>query len=232
MTQEIVIKTQDLKQTYKMGRENSIYALRGIDFELKSGEFVALVGASGSGKSTFMHLVGLLQRPTGGKIFIEGVDVTDLPRRKYSKLRAKKIGFIFQGFNLIPTLSARENVILAARYAGTSNKEAKKNSEELLKKLGLADRMNHRPSELSGGQQQRVAIARALVNNPAIILADEPTGELDSKTSAEIVELLHNLSAKGQTILMVTHNEDVAKKAHREVRMADGKIISDQKRKI
>jgi len=232
MTQKIVIKTQGLKQTYKMGRENSIYALRGIDFELKSGEFVALVGASGSGKSTFMHLVGLLQRPTGGKIFIEGIDVTDLPRRKYSKLRAKKIGFIFQGFNLIPTLSARENVILAARYVGTSNKEAKKNSEELLKKLGLADRMNHRPSELSGGQQQRVAIARALVNNPAIILADEPTGELDSKTSAEIVELLHNLSAKGQTILMVTHNEDVAKKAHREVRMADGKIISDHKRNI
>ena len=222
---EVVIETKNLTKTYKLGRGNLVSALAGVDFELKKGDFVALIGPSGSGKSTFMHLVGLLQTPSSGEIWINGKNMSKISSRNYPKFRAKHIGFVFQGFNLIPTLSAKENVILAGRYSGLSQKIAKERAEKLLKRVGLKDRMNHRPDELSGGQQQRVAIARALINTPSIILADEPTGELDSKTSKEIVEMLKELNKQGQTFLIVTHNLEVAKMTKQIIKMHDGKIV-------
>lgn len=220
-----VLETKKLTKVYRPGKQNEVRALDGVDFKLKKADFVALVGPSGSGKSTFMHLIGLLQRPTSGKIMIGGKDMTAISNKLYPKIRAKKIGFIFQGFNLISTLSAIENVMLAGRYAGLSGKEARARAEKILTELGLEERINHRPSELSGGQEQRVAIARALINDPEIILADEPTGELDSRNSAEIVKLLKELSRRGQTILIVTHNLEVAKKANKIIKMQDGKMI-------
>ncbi len=224
-TTKTVLETRKLTKIYRRGKQNEVRALDSVNFKLKRGEFVALVGPSGSGKSTFMHLIGLLQRPTSGKIFITGSDMTRIPSKLYPKIRAQKIGFVFQGFNLISTLSALENVMLAGRYAGLSGKQARQRAEEVLANLGLKDRMHHRPSELSGGQEQRVAIARALINEPKIIMADEPTGELDSKNSAEIVRLLKDLSSRGQTILIVTHNPEVARKADRIVRMQDGRVV-------
>jgi putative ABC transport system ATP-binding protein len=221
----VVLETKKLTKIYRRGKENEVRALNGVSFKLKRGDFVALVGPSGSGKSTFMHLIGLLQKPTSGKVYIGGADMTAIPNKLYPKVRAKKIGFVFQGFNLISTLNAFENVMLAGRYAGLSSKEAREKAEKVLTDLGLKNRMYHRPSELSGGQEQRVAIARALINSPEIILADEPTGELDSKNSVEIVKLLKGLSKKGQTILIVTHNLDVAKKADKVIKMQDGKMI-------
>ena len=222
---KIVLETKKLTKIYRPGKQNEVRALDGVSFKLKKSDFVALIGPSGSGKSTFMHLIGLLQKPTSGKIFISGDDMTQISNRLYPKIRAKKIGFVFQGFNLISTLSAKENVMLAGRYAGLSGKEARERTEKLLSDLGLKDRMNHRPNELSGGQEQKVAIARALVNNPEIILADEPTGELDSKNSAEIVKILRDLARQGQTIMIVTHNLEVAKKADKIIKMQDGKMI-------
>jgi len=227
MQKRIAVRTEGLAKTYRLGRDNLIKALDGVDFELEEGDFAALVGPSGSGKSTFMHLVGLLQSPDEGRVIINGEDMSRVPRRKYPSLRSRKIGFIFQGFNLIPNLTALENVVLAAKYARMPSRVAVQKSKEILTKLGLGDRMKHRPSELSGGQQQRVAIARALINNPAIILADEPTGELDTKTSAEIVKILQDLNQNGQTILIVTHNPEVAKEAKRIIKMADGKIFKE-----
>ncbi len=225
-TENIIIQAKGLCQTYNKGRVNEVKALCGVDFEAKKGEFVALVGPSGSGKSTLMHLLGLLQTPTAGEIIIDGENMKRLAKRRYPRVRAEKIGFVFQGFNLIATLSALENVILAGQYAGLSRRKAKEKAEKVLRDLGLGDRMSHRPNELSGGQQQRVAIARALVNNPAVILADEPTGELDSKNSDEIVKILRELARGGQTIIIVTHNLDVAEKADRIVKMRDGNIVS------
>ena len=222
---ETVIKTKELQKTYRLGRKNFVSALNGVDFELGKGDFVALVGPSGSGKSTFMHLVGLLQTPSAGKIWIKGEEMTEVSKRSYPRFRSENIGFVFQGFNLIPTLTAKENVMLSGRYAGMSHRLARDHAEELLAKFGLQDRMNHKPDELSGGQQQRVAIARALINSPAIILADEPTGELDSKTSREVVEMLKELNSSGQTILIVTHNTEVAKMAKKIVEMKDGRIV-------
>lgn len=221
----VVLEAKKLTKIYRKGKQNEVRALDGVNFKLYKGDFVALVGPSGSGKSTFMHLIGLLQKPTSGKVFIGGSDMTAISNKLYPKIRAKKIGFIFQGFNLISTLSAIENVMLAGRYAGLSGKEARERAEKILTELGLEERMHHRPSELSGGQEQRVAIARALVNDPEIILADEPTGELDSKNSDEIVKLLKSLSKKGQTILIVTHNLDVANKTDKVIKMQDGKMI-------
>jgi putative ABC transport system ATP-binding protein len=222
---KIVLETKKLTKIYRKGKQNEVKALDRVNFKLEKGEFVALVGPSGSGKSTFMHLVGLLQRPTSGKILIGGKDVTAISKKFYPKIRARKIGFVFQGFNLIATLSALENVMLAGQYAGLPSKEARSRARKILTDLGLEGRMGHRPNELSGGQEQRVAIARALINNPEIILADEPTGELDSKNSNEIVKLLKGLSQKGQTILIVTHNLEVARKADKIIKMQDGKMI-------
>jgi putative ABC transport system ATP-binding protein len=220
-----ILETKKLTKIYRKGKQNEVRALDNVSFKLKQGEFAALIGPSGSGKSTFMHLVGLLQKPTSGKVLIGGRDVTAVPNKFYPKIRARRIGFVFQGFNLIPTLSALENVMLAGQYAGLSGREARTRAEKILTNLGLKERMRHRPFELSGGQAQRVAIARALINEPQIILADEPTGELDTTNSNEIVKLLKGLSRKGQTILIVTHNLEVAKKADRVINMKDGKII-------
>ncbi len=221
---KIILETRKLTKVYRKGKQNEVVALDRVDFKLRKGDFVALIGPSGSGKSTFMHLIGLLQRPTSGKVLISGSDMTGLSSKLYPKIRAKKIGFVFQGFNLVSTLNAIENVMLAGRYAGLSAREAREKAEKILTKLGLEGRLYHRPNELSGGQEQRVAIARALINDPEIILADEPTGELDSKTSKDLMKMLKELNDKGQTILMVTHNLDVAKIAKKIVKMKDGKI--------
>ncbi len=223
MESEIIVKATGLKKSYKMSKHNVVQALNGVDIEVKKGDFTAIVGPSGCGKSTLMHILGLLDRPDEGQLIIDGEDFSKLKDGKAYKVRAKKVGFIFQGFNLIPTLTALENVILAGKYGGMKVSERKKRAVELLDMVGLAERMNHKPNELSGGQQQRVAIARALMNNPAIILADEPTGELDTKTSLEIMEMLKKLNREGKTFLIVTHNTDVAAECKNIIRLKDGK---------
>lgn len=224
-SENTVFLVKNLSKTYNRGKINEVRALRGVDLKVKKGEFVALVGPSGSGKSTLMHLMGLLQTPTSGEIVLDGENMKHIPKRRYPRVRAEKIGFVFQGFNLINTLNAKENVVLAGQYAGLPRRKAVQATEKILKDLGLGDRMAHRPNELSGGQQQRVAIARALVNKPAVILADEPTGELDSKNSDEIVKILKDLAKNGQAVVIVTHNMEVAEKADRIIKMKDGKII-------
>ena len=207
-----------------MSKTNTIKALDGANIKVLEGDFSAIVGHSGCGKSTLMHILGLLDRPDEGKLIIDGEDMSKLKDKVANKIRAKKIGFIFQGFNLIPTLTALENVILAGKYGGMKKTERKKRAVELFKLVGLADRMNHKPNELSGGQQQRVAIARALMNNPTVILADEPTGELDSKISLEIIEILKKLNKENnQTFLIVTHNNEVAEACKKIIKLKDGK---------
>jgi putative ABC transport system ATP-binding protein len=221
---KIVVKATGLKKTYKMSKHNIVQALCGVDIEVKKGDFSAIIGPSGCGKSTLMHILGLLDRPDEGTLEIDGVDMTKLKEKQAYKMRAKKIGFIFQGFNLIPTLTAMENVLLAGKYGGMKIAARKERAEELLKLLGLEERTNHKPNELSGGQQQRVAIARALMNDPAIILADEPTGELDSKTSLEIMDILKKLNREeNMTFLIVTHNMEVANDCKKIIRLKDGR---------
>jgi len=221
---KIVVKAKGIEKSYKMSKQNVVCALCGVDIEVREGDFSAIIGPSGCGKSTLMHILGLLDRPDAGTLEIDGIDMTKLPEKQAFKMRAKKIGFIFQGFNLIPTLTAFENIVLAGRYGGM-NKTARLNrAKELLKMLGLLERMNHKPSELSGGQQQRVAIARALMNDPAIILADEPTGELDTKTSMEIMDILKKLNREeNKTFLIVTHNMEVAEACKKIIKLRDGK---------
>ena len=219
-----LIQATGLKKSYKMSKTNIVKALDGVDIEVKEGDFSAIVGHSGCGKSTLMHILGLLDRPDEGKLIIDGDDVSKLKDNVANKIRAKKIGFIFQGFNLIPSLTAIENVMLAGKYGGMKAWARKERATELLELVGLKDRMNHKPNELSGGQQQRVAIARALMNNPAVILADEPTGELDSKTSLEIIDMLKKLNKEdNQTFLIVTHNTEVADACKKKIRLQDGK---------
>lgn len=219
-----IIKATGVKKSYKMSKKNAVNALRGVNIEVKEGDFSAIVGPSGCGKSTLMHILGLLDRADSGKIVIDNIDVSNFKDKEANKIRAEKIGFIFQGFNLIPTLTAIENVMLAGKYGGMKLKERKERAFNLLGLVGLSDRVNHKPNELSGGQQQRVAIARALMNNPAIILADEPTGELDSKTSLEIIEILKKLNCQNnQTFLIVTHNTEVADACKKKIRLKDGK---------
>lgn len=219
-----IIEAKGLKKSYKMSKTNTVKALDGIDIVINEGDFSAIVGPSGCGKSTLMHILGLLDRPDEGQITIDGIDVSKLKDKIAYKLRAQKIGFIFQGFNLIPTLTALENVVLAGKYGGMKLADRKKRAVELLQLVGLGDRMNHNPNELSGGQQQRVAIARALMNNPTVILADEPTGELDSKTSLEIIDMLKKLNKENkQTFLIVTHNTEVAEACKKIIRLRDGK---------
>jgi putative ABC transport system ATP-binding protein len=220
---KVVISAKNIQKSYKMSKTNIVQALKGVDLEVKEGDFTAIVGPSGCGKSTLMHIVGMVDRAEGGEIVIDGQDVSTIKERQATKIRAKKIGFIFQGFNLLPTLSALDNVALAGRYGGMSKRKAKEEAAKMLEDMGLKDRLNHLPNELSGGQQQRVAIARALINKPAIILADEPTGELDSKNSIEIIEMLKDLNSKNnQTFLIVTHNLEVARACKQVVELKDG----------
>jgi putative ABC transport system ATP-binding protein len=225
-----VIRIRDLHKVYRMG-DIEVEALRGINLAIQRGEFIAVTGASGSGKSTFMNILGCLDRPTSGEYFLEGEDVSTLSSDEWAHIRNRKIGFVFQGFNLLHRTSAVENVELPMMYNGIQSKERHQRALEVLKLVGLAERSHHLPNQLSGGQQQRVAIARALVNRPALILADEPTGNLDTKTSVEIMELFQNLNEKeGITIVLVTHEPDIAGFAKRQIVFRDGLIISDNRK--
>jgi putative ABC transport system ATP-binding protein len=222
-----VIKTVQLTKTYKVG-DIDVPALKTVNLTIEKGEFVAIMGASGSGKSTLMNLIGCLDMPTSGDYFLDGVNTSKLSQNEYADIRNQKIGFVFQGFNLLARTTALENVELPLMYDRVRKiKDPLKKSMEALERVGLADRVHHIPSQLSGGQQQRVALARALVNNPAIILADEPTGNLDSKTSVEVFQLFQQLNDEGITVIMVTHERDFASFAKRIVEMRDGKVIRD-----
>jgi putative ABC transport system ATP-binding protein len=221
-----IIKTENISRMYQMGTE-TIHALRSISIEIKRGEYVAFMGPSGSGKSTLMNIVGCLDTPTSGTYILNGNDVSNMADNELATVRNKEIGFVFQTFNLLPRSSSLENVALPLIYAGYGKSEREERAMEALNSVGLGTRAQHKPNELSGGQRQRVAIARALVNDPSIILADEPTGNLDTKTSYEIMGLFEALHAKGNTIIMVTHEDDIAHYAHRIVRLRDGLIESD-----
>ena len=221
------IDARDVTKTYALG-DVKVEALRGVTFTIKRGEYVAIMGPSGSGKSTLMNLLGCLDRPTTGTYLLDGSDVSTLGDDQLAAIRLKKLGFVFQGFNLLPRTTALKNVALPLFYAGINAKARNATAADQLREVGLGDRMDHKPSELSGGQQQRVAIARALVNDPAVVLADEPTGNLDSGTSEEIMGLFGHLNAGGRTIIMVTHDEDVAGHARRIIRLRDGRIVDDQ----
>ena len=221
-----LIKITQIKRDFALGNE-IVYVLKGIDLEIKKGEYVALMGPSGSGKSTLMNLLGCLDTPTSGSYILNGKDVSQMHDDELADIRNKEIGFIFQTFNLLPRTTALDNVALPMIYAGHSKSERNARATEVLKQVNLADRMDHQPNQLSGGQRQRVAIARALVNKPSIILADEPTGNLDSKTSEEIMALLEEIHQNGNTIIVVTHEEDIAAHAKRIIRMRDGMIESD-----
>ncbi len=223
---EPIIDIKDLKKTYIMGT-TQVHALQSVSLQIRKNEYVALMGPSGSGKSTLMNLLGCLDTPTSGEYFLNGSNVSTMTDSELAEIRNKEIGFVFQTFNLLPRLSALENVALPLVYAGVSKTRRLERAEEVLKAVGLGDRMDHKPNELSGGQRQRVAIARALVNSPSIILADEPTGNLDSKTSIEIMQILGALHQQGNTIILVTHEPDIAMYARRVVRMRDGLIESD-----
>ena len=221
-----VIETTDIAKNYVMGAE-VIHALRSVSIQIPRGEYVAFMGPSGSGKSTLMNIVGCLDTPSKGQYILNGQDVSRMSDNQLAEVRNKEIGFVFQSFNLLPRASALDNVALPLIYAGLNKRERNERALESLRSVGLADRASHRPNELSGGQRQRVAIARALVNNPSVLLADEPTGALDSKTSHEIMDLFEALYSKGNTIIMVTHEEDIARYAHRIVRLRDGLVESD-----
>jgi putative ABC transport system ATP-binding protein len=222
-----VVEAINVKKTYMLGKV-PVEALRGVNFHVEAGDFVSILGPSGSGKSPMLNLIGALDKPTSGQLLIDGVDIGTLSDNQLSELRLK-IGFVFQFFNLIPRLTARDNVELAMSIGGMSKNQRRKNAIQLLESVGLKDRINHKPAELSGGQQQRVAIARALANNPKFLLLDEPTGNVDSKTAAEVLSLLKKLNtADGVSIIMVTHDEKLAKQAKRTVKMFDGEICADE----
>jgi ABC-type lipoprotein export system ATPase subunit len=222
-----IVDVHAVVKVHAPGTPTEVRALDGISFAVQAGDYVAIVGESGSGKTTLMHVLGGLDRPTSGDVVIDGRSLARTSRRELAAIRARAIGFVFQGFNLLPNLDARENVALAARYARRGGGEAIARAERALRDVGLGDRMHHRPSALSGGQQQRVAIARALVNEPALLLADEPTGELDSRTAENVLELLSALNARGQTLIVVTHSEAVYRRARRVIRLADGRVVAD-----
>ena len=225
------LTARNLNKTYRLSRRNVVHALRGVDVTIEAGEMVAIAGPSGSGKSTLMHILGLLHSPDRGhdpppSLVFDGQDVTALPDRDRTRMRAKRIGFVFQAFNLVPTLTAQENVALPAEYAGLGRRAARAAAEEALELMGMADRAGHRPVELSGGQQQRVAIARALVNEPALLLADEPTGNLDSQNTVELLDLLRRYNAeRRQTMVLVTHDPLVSEACSRVLTMRDGMVL-------
>lgn len=221
-----VIQVQDLRKTYHLG-ETEVHALRGVSISIAAGDFVAIMGASGSGKSTFMNIVGCLDKPTSGQYFLEGTDVSSLNKKELAQIRNKKIGFVFQGFNLLGRTTALENIELPLLYSRIGKKERESRAREALALVGLSEREHHFPSQLSGGQQQRVAIARALTNQPRLLLADEPTGNLDSRTSVEVMDIFQRLNADGLTIVLVTHEPDIAQFAKRQVVFRDGHIKRD-----
>ena len=223
----VVIKTESLTKVYEMGAEQ-VHALSGVDLEIRKGEYVAIMGPSGSGKSTLMNLIGCLDSPSGGKYWLAGRLVSELDDDELAYIRNKEIGFVFQTFNLLPRATALHNVELPLIYNGTPAEERIEKAKIALDRVDLSSRMTHKPNELSGGQRQRVAIARALVNDPSIVLADEPTGNLDSKTGAEIMGLFANLHQQGNTIILVTHELDIAQHAHRVIFIRDGKVASDE----
>ena len=220
-----LVEITDLKKTYLLGKV-TVEALRGVNLKVERGDFLSILGPSGSGKSTLLNLIGALDKPTSGKLLIDGVDVSTLNDNQLTELR-QKIGFVFQFFNLIPRFSAKQNVELPMAIAGVPKTEREKRAEQLLETVGLKDRLNHKPAELSGGQQQRVAIARALANNPRFLLMDEPTGNIDSKTAREILDLIKKLNNEGVTIIMVTHDQHLAREAKRTVQVFDGLISAD-----
>jgi putative ABC transport system ATP-binding protein len=224
----VVIRTEGLTKTYEMGAEQ-VHALQGVDVEIRKGEYVAIMGPSGSGKSTLMNLIGCLDSPTSGRYWLAGRLVSELDDDELAYIRNKEIGFVFQTFNLLPRATALHNVELPLIYNGTPAEERIEKAKLAIQRVDLTSRMTHKPNELSGGQRQRVAIARALVNDPSIVLADEPTGNLDSKTGEEIMHLFENLHAQGNTIILVTHEMDIAQHAHRVIFIRDGKIASDEK---
>ncbi|HHW56827.1 MAG TPA: ABC transporter ATP-binding protein [Clostridia bacterium] len=223
----ILIKIRNLTKIYKMG-ENEVRALDGINLDIQEGEFVSIVGQSGSGKTTLMNIIGCLDVKTFGEYFLNGIDTSKLSDNQLADLRCREIGFVFQNFNLLQKMTALENVELPMIYKGVPTKERRERAELLLEMVGLKDRMNHRPNELSGGQQQRVAIARALANNPHIILADEPTGNLDSKSGSEIMKIIKELNEKGNTVVLITHDPNIAAQTKRIVRIKDGRILENE----
>lgn len=226
-----LVEISDLKKTYIMG-SNIVKALDGVDINIKSGEFVSIVGPSGSGKSTLMNMIGCLDVPDSGSYLLDGLDVSDLNDRELAKIRSEKIGFVFQGFNLLPKFTALENVELPLIYRGFHHKQRKKFALEALDRVGLGDRVHHRPTELSGGQQQRVAVARALAGNPPVLLADEPTGNLDTHTGTEILEMLDKIHSQGNTIILITHDNLLAHQAKRKIEIRDGLITGDTEVRI
>ena len=223
-----IIEIKNITRDFPLGNE-IVHVLKGLDLTINKGEYVALMGPSGSGKSTLMNLLGCLDTPTGGTYVLNGKRVSEMQDEELAEIRNKEIGFVFQTFNLMPRTTALDNVALPMVYAGFSKSERTERATEVLTQVGLADRMDHKPNQLSGGQRQRVAVGRALVNKPSIILADEPTGNLDSKTSLEIMTLFDDIHANGNTVILVTHEEDVAQHAHRIIRLRDGIVESDVK---
>ena len=228
----MLIDIRDLYKIYNEGKESEVRALDGVSLQIDQGEFVAIVGQSGSGKSTLMNVLGCLDIPTYGEYYLDGTDVTSLSDKQLAHIRNRKIGFIFQGYNLIQELNALENVTLPLIYKGVSGFEREDIAMAALERVGMAERAHHRPSEMSGGQQQRVAIARAIATAPPIIMADEPTGALDSRTGRHVLEILRDLYRSGTTILLITHDDGIAATARREVRLSDGRIISDQVQEV
>jgi putative ABC transport system ATP-binding protein len=226
MTTPVLISLAGIRRTYQMGGE-TLHALDGVDVDIKANDYLAIIGSSGSGKSTLMNIIGCLDTPSAGDYNLDGEDVSDMTGKQLASVRNRKIGFIFQSFNLLPRVDALHNVMQPLVYQQVSYRKRKKRAEEMMERVGLQGRMHHQPNELSGGQRQRVAIARALVTSPSILLADEPTGNLDSATSHDILNLFDELHNEGQTIIMVTHEPDIADRCHRQIRLRDGKIIED-----